>query len=208
MRFVGVVDGCLGAQCLPFLVVLLDRGVLVVHVQARRDVLGDDPGAEYPGGRALAAPLDLPGEDEADPVRAAQVQVVADDLLEEDPPAHRGVEHLGEGELRLQDGQLIAVSGGAVGRGERVRQPGQPLAQQRVDLVVGQPVADRLHRRPVAGPGEAVVQGGEADPGLGGLPLGVFVAVDAQPGGVVGVGPGRGSGIAPGPFLINNPRVP
>src|SRR5215471_18023417 len=97
LEVVGVVDGGLGAQRLPLLMVLLDRRVLVVHVQARRDVLGDDPGAEHPGSRALAAPLDLPGEDEADPVRAAQVEVVPDDLLEADPPADRGVEHLGEG---------------------------------------------------------------------------------------------------------------
>ena len=33
----GVVDGGFGAQCSPFLVVLLDRGVLVVHVQAGGD---------------------------------------------------------------------------------------------------------------------------------------------------------------------------
>src|SRR3954454_9629291 len=42
----GVVDRGLGAQRSSFLVVLLDRGVLVVDVQARGDALGDHPSAE------------------------------------------------------------------------------------------------------------------------------------------------------------------
>ena len=79
-------------------------------------------------------PLKLAVEDQADLVGAADVEVVADDLLEEDPPRHRLVEHLGQGELGLQDRDVVAVAGGAVGGGERVRQDGQPLAQQRVDL--------------------------------------------------------------------------
>src|SRR5215472_14778259 len=53
---------------------------------------------------------------------------------------------------------------------------------------IGQPVADRLYSRRVAGGGEPVVQGGEADPGLGRLPPGVLVAVDAQPGRVGEIG--------------------
>jgi len=60
------------------------------------------PCGSGPGGAAALAD-DLPVEDEADLVRAADVEVVADQLLEEDPPAHRGVQHLGEGELGLQD---------------------------------------------------------------------------------------------------------
>ena len=110
----------------------------------------------------------------------AQIEVVPDDLLEEDPPGHRLIEHLGQGELRLQDGDVIPVARGPVGGAERVRQPGQPLAQQRVDLGRAQGVADRLQGGRVIDGGEAVVQRGEADPRLGGLPLGPFVAVDAQ----------------------------
>jgi hypothetical protein len=67
----------------------------------------------------------------------------------------------------------------------------QPLAEQSVDLGWGQPVTDPLQPRRVAGvvqPGEPVVQGGEPDPGLGGLTFGVLVAVDTQPGVVGEVG--------------------
>jgi hypothetical protein len=75
--------------------------------------------------------------------RVGQIEVGPDDLLEEDPPGHRRIEHLGQRELPLQDGDVIPVPGGPVCHGERVRQPGQPLAQ-RVDLRRAQGVADRL----------------------------------------------------------------
>jgi len=60
-------------------VVLLDRGVLVVDVEARCDVLCDHPGPEPAWGVASY----LAVEDQLDPVRAAEVEVVADDLLED-----------------------------------------------------------------------------------------------------------------------------
>ncbi|GAA0730799.1 hypothetical protein GCM10010199_46590 [Dactylosporangium roseum] len=72
--------------------------------------------------------MDAPVEDQPDVVGAAQVEVVVDDLFEEDPSGDRFVEHLGQGELGLQDGDLIAVVGGAVRCGERMRQPAQSLA--------------------------------------------------------------------------------
>jgi hypothetical protein len=100
--------------------------------------------------------------------------------LEEDPARDRAVQHLGEGELRLQHQDLIAVACGAVGGGERVRQPGQPLAQQPVDGGRVQRVAELLQPSGVSAGGEAVVQGLERDPGLGRLALGPLVAVDAQ----------------------------
>src|SRR5262249_29857970 len=184
VRFAGVVDRGLGSERFAELVVLLDLGVLVIHVQARGDALGDDAGTEPPRCRVLASALDAAPEAEAHVVGPANVEVVADQLLEEDPPAHRGVEHLGEGELGLQDRQLIAVPGGGVVRGERVRQDARPSGGQRLDLGRVQAVADRLHRGHVIDGGECVVQRHEADAGLGGLPLGVLVAVDDQPTGI------------------------
>ena len=68
-----------------------------------------------PGVRLLALADDAPVEDQLDLVRAADVEVVADHLLEEDPPGDRRVEHLGQGELGLQDRQVVAVAGGLVG---------------------------------------------------------------------------------------------
>lgn len=64
-------------------------------------------------------------------------------------------------------------------------QPRQPLAQQPVDLLVVQAVADALQRLGVGAGQHPVVQRLELDAALGKLPLGVLVAVDAQLG-VVG----------------------
>ncbi len=64
--------------------------------------------------------------------------------------------------------------------GERVRQPGQPLAGEPVDLLLGQVVADVLHGRGVLDRAERVVQRGEADPRLDALLLGVLVPVQVD----------------------------
>src|SRR5439155_21106939 len=66
----------------------------------------------------------------------------ADQLPGEDPPAHRAVQGHGRGEPGLPARQLPAVAGVLAGAGERLRQPGQPLAGEPVDLLAGQPAAD------------------------------------------------------------------
>jgi hypothetical protein len=83
----GVVDGGFGPQRAFLLEVLLDARGLVVDVQRRGDVVGDDAGAKTPWG----APGDTPIEDQADLLGAAEVEVLADDLLEQMPSAERTV---------------------------------------------------------------------------------------------------------------------
>ena len=79
----------------------------------------------------------------------------------------------------MQDRDVVAVAGGVILGAKRVRQDGQPLAQQGVDLLGSEPIADR-ERRGVLDRGEPVVQRLERDAGLGGLALRPVVAVDAQ----------------------------
>ena len=108
------------------------------------------------------------------------VEVVPDELLEEHPPGDRPVQHLGHGELRLPDRDVVAVARGPIDGGERVRQNRQPPAQQRLDLLGAQSLADPLQPGQVSGVvqgGEPVVQRGEPDPGLGGLAFGPLVAI-------------------------------
>jgi hypothetical protein len=128
--------------------------------------------------------VDAAAEDQADLVRPAEVEVVADHLLQEDPAGDRLVEHLGKAELGLDDGGVVAVPGGGVVVGERVRQDPQPLGQQRPDVLLAERIADRLQCRHVFDGGEGVVHRGEPDPGLFRLPLRPMVAVDAQLGAV------------------------
>ena len=126
-----------------------------------------NPGAE-PARRGEAALADEPaGEDQRDLVRAADVEIVPDDLLEEDLTGCRCVQDVGEGELGLQDGQLVAVASGDVISSERVRQDALPCIQQGADVGRAEPVAEGLQRAGVLARGEPVVQGLEADPGLG-----------------------------------------
>ena len=135
-----------------------------------------------------AAVVDPPVEDQRDPVGAAHVQVLADDCLEEHPARGGPVQHLGQGELGLQDRNVVAVAGPAVRGGEGVGQDLQPLTQQSVDAGRVETVTDALQAGRVVTRGEPVVEGLEADPGLGRLAFGPLVAVDAQLGVVGEVG--------------------
>ena len=96
--------------------VLLDPGVLVVDVQARGDPFGDHPGAEPVPVSGVARDASAGGRRSGNLVGAADVEVVADDLLEEDPTRDRFVQHLGQRELGLQDRDVVAVAGGSIGR--------------------------------------------------------------------------------------------
>jgi hypothetical protein len=139
-------------------------------VQDRGDFVGDDVSLEPARGLVLAAVDDPPIEYQADLVEAADSEVVAHDLLEKDPARHRPVQHLGHE-------NSVCGSTAHIGTqrshrlGERIRQDGQPLAQQRLDVLRAQTVTDRLQRGHVIAGGKAVAQLGEADHGLGGLAL-------------------------------------
>ena len=119
-------------------------------------------------------------EDELNLAGAADVQVLADDLLEEGASGHGPVRHLRQCELDLQDRRGVAVAGSTVTPIKRVRQSCQPLAQQAVDLLVVQAIADALQRLGVGTRQHPVVQRLEGDATLAQLALGVLVAVDAQ----------------------------
>ena len=173
---VRVVDDRLRAQRTPLLVVLLDARVLVVDVQRRGDPAGDDAGAIPRGGASGDAPV----EDQLHVVGAAHVEVLAQHLVEEDPPLRRSVEHLGPSELRLQNRDVVPDALFPVGGLEGVRQPSQPFAQQLVDLLRRQPVGQPLHRLGVRAAQDAVVERLERDAPLRQLPLQILVPVDAQ----------------------------
>ena len=80
-------------------------------------------------------------------------------------PAAAPVQDLGGGQFDLLDGQFPVVVGLVVGDGERVREAGQPLADEPRDLLRGHAVADLLYRVGVVDRSERVVRRGEPDPG-------------------------------------------
>ena len=77
-------------------------------MQRGRDALGYHAGAEPP----RCAPAHPAIEDQLHLAGPPDVQVLADDLLEEDATGHRSIEHLRQRELGLQDRRLVAVPGG------------------------------------------------------------------------------------------------
>jgi hypothetical protein len=74
---------------------------------------------------------------------------------EEDALRHRLVKHLGARELGLQDGEVVAIAGGAVAGRKRMPQALEPFAQQASIL----PAESSSHTRLGVGTGlDAVVQ--------------------------------------------------
>jgi hypothetical protein len=127
-------------------------------------------------------------EDQLHLIRASQIEVLADDFFKEDPAVDGAIEHLGEGELRLQDRELITVAGPTILSGEGVRQALEPFAQQRIDLPGTEGVGKALQSLRVLARENAVVQGLEGQAPLGQLALKELVPIDAELGVVGEVG--------------------
>ena len=109
--------------------ILLDAGMFVVDVQRRGDSFGNHSRTET----MAAVARDTAIEDELDPIRTAEVEVLANHLFEEKSARDGPVEHLSQRELGLEDGHVVPVARLAVLGFEGMRQPAKPLAQQPVD---------------------------------------------------------------------------
>ena len=129
-----------------------------------------------PAGLASAALAAF--EDQLDQFRAADVEVVGYQGLEERAGPAGCVEHQGARHLDLAHRQLPPIAGGAVVLGQRQRQHRPPAFGEHPDRARAEPVADRLQRGRISAGGEPVGQLGEPDAGLDGLPFGPLVAVD------------------------------
>src|SRR5579859_4017480 len=119
------------------------------------DVLGEDAGA-----RRLP-PADWPAsaEDELDLVWATQIEVVADDRLEELAAVERAVEDLGARHLELKDGELVGVTRAAILVGEGVGKVGDPAVEEALDVLGAEAPAQALEGGDVIDVGDAVVEG-------------------------------------------------
>ena len=99
-----IVDHGLDPQRPPVLQVLLDPGVPVEDVDVHRGAVGDDLRLELTGRRA-SPPL-TPPEDQLDHLRAADVEVVGDQGLEEPASVPGCIEHQRARGLHLPHRQL------------------------------------------------------------------------------------------------------
>ena len=93
-----------------------------------------------PGVRLVTAAV----EDELHLVGTPKIQILTDDIFKQDAAAERSVQDLSQGELGLQNGDVIAIAGGTVFRREWMGQERQPLAQQIIDLGWAKSITDGL----------------------------------------------------------------
>jgi len=173
---VGVVEGGRGAQRALLLEVLLDVAALVLDVQARDHALGHDAGREPARGR----PGDLAREQQLQPIGAAEIEVLAQDFLEELSAVQRAREHLRAADLHLQDRPLVGEARGAILGRQGQRQVRQPPLEEGAQIRFAQAVADGLHGGRGRALEEPVVQRGEPEPAPFGLALGPFMPVETQ----------------------------
>ena len=92
----------------------------------------------------------------------------------------RPIEGLRQGELGLQDRELIPIAGHPVRRGEGMRESAQPFAKDRVDLGGVQRVGDPLYAAGRVARADAVVQGLERHLPLRELPFQPLVPIQTE----------------------------
>ena len=146
-------------------------------MQRGGDPLGDDPGGEAPW-RAFG---DASREDQADLPRSAQVEILADDRLEQVAARKRALQHVGAGKLRLQNRELIAVTGGPIRGRERMRQTGEPLAHHRLETPLIESIENRVQALGIGTGAHPVVECRERDAGFRELALGILMAIETDP---------------------------
>jgi len=162
---IGVVDRGFGSQRPTFFMVLLEVGVFVIDVQGGHDARGNNarPTSAVVGSLSSHGA----GKDQLHLIGTAQINVLADDLLEETAPVQTLFPDLGQGELRLKFGQNVTVTGpailGTVGR----REAGEPFAEESLNLGRAQALANPLGCGEVGATQQAIVQGLEGDAALG-----------------------------------------
>jgi len=125
-----------------------------------------------------------PGREQTELARPTGIKVLPDHLLEEDASV------TGWSSTWVSENSACRMESayGAIARRKRMRQAAQPLAQQSVDPVRREPIAQPLHQLGVGARFDAVVEHLELDPALGQLAREVLVAVDAELGAVGKVG--------------------
>src|SRR5947209_3307278 len=146
----------------PILTVLLEVAALELDVQAGLDPTRDHPCpvAEWRRWRGTG---EFGGERQAHSIWAAQVEVVADDALEEAATPARFGKDLGQADLHLPQAQAMPIAGGTISRRQWPGQPLEPAVEQRLHVGGTERVTHLLEAGRVGAPAEAIVQGLKRD---------------------------------------------
>ena len=159
---------------------------------------GSDAGRDDPGGEASRRGAgDLARKEQLDLTGSPEVEILANDRLEELAASQRTGEDLGHTDFHLEDRQLIGEPGGAMGGRQGQGELGLPPGEDGLDLGRRKRVARLLHRCRIGTPQEAIVQGGETAALPGELALGPLMPVEPDLDGVGGVATDLDKGGAP-----------
>jgi hypothetical protein len=145
------------------------------------DVGGDDLGGKAPRRLVGAAVDDGAVHDQADPFGPAEVEMGADGSLGPGPGPSRLVGHSRAGDLQLGYRKGPVEAGPAVVGGERAGHDRRHAPQQAPEVTGAEPGAGAPGPGRVFDRAQPVFEGGEADPGLGQLGLGLFVTIGTGP---------------------------
>src|SRR5438128_6464171 len=110
VEIVRIVDGRLCAQGMLLFEILLHVRVLVLNMQTGLYSVGDHPRAIAECRRRSRA-SDPERKQEPDAIGATEVEILADERLEEVPSLHGAGEHVRQTHLKLRDREAMVVAG-------------------------------------------------------------------------------------------------
>src|SRR5579864_2766811 len=126
-------------------------------MQTGLDTVGDHSRAIAEGGGRCRA-LDPDGKQKPHAIGASEVEILADECLEEVPSLYRAVEHVGETYLKLRDGETMIVAGRAIRDGRWPGQPLRPAIEEGLHVGRAQRVACSLEGRGIRAGQESIVE--------------------------------------------------
>src|SRR5215213_8090269 len=98
--------------------------MLVINMQRGRHAFRDHPRAKASGSAFSHSTI----EDQLHFAGIAEVEILMDHFLEEGAPSQRSVQYLSQGELSLQDRDIVKPPGLTICGSEWMRQQAQPFA--------------------------------------------------------------------------------
>src|SRR5712691_3534562 len=183
-----LIDRGFGPQSPPLLEVLLDVGVLECDVETGVHAVGVYPGAVAEVGfRCATAESD--GKQQADTTGPSQVDVFADDFLEEVSTLGGPIEDLGQADFHLPEREPMLVTGQTIFGTERPRQALRPAVEEALNVLRTELAADLFQPLRLPAGQETVVQCLESEMLSPQLLLHPFVSVQAELDRVRQVGP-------------------
>ena len=136
--------------------------MLVFDVQARFHPVGDDARPVAVAGRRRAAG-DPPWKEQANAIRSAEIQVLANHGFEKVAALHRAIEDLRQTHFELTNRHAMIVAGGAVRRGHRPGEAMRPAVEEGLDVGGAQGIAGGLQRRTIRTRQKPVIETLEGD---------------------------------------------